>query len=99
MIPALVLAVAAATASPVSADMNVWYVHGNVARTQAVFEIQQHRGFDGNESEYDESRSYAIADQTADFRGLTLDQLYSGGTHVRFDVRRDAGTIACEGWA
>jgi hypothetical protein len=32
-------------------------------------------------------------------RGLTSEQaLSSAGTNVRFDIRREAGTFACEGW-
>lgn len=32
-------------------------------------------------------------------QGLTREQAFSAaGTHVRFDLRRDAGTFACEGW-
>ena len=35
----------------------------------------------------------------ADMRGLTREQaLSSAGTNVRFDIRREAGTFACEGW-
>ena len=35
----------------------------------------------------------------ANLRGLTSEQaLSSQGTNVRFDIRREAGTFACEGW-
>jgi DNA-binding transcriptional MerR regulator len=31
-------------------------------------------------------------------RGLTREQAMSGGTHVQFQLKRDAGTFNCEGW-
>ena len=34
----------------------------------------------------------------AELRGLTADQARSGGTNVRFQIVRDAGTFDCEGW-
>src|SRR5215210_5411661 len=35
----------------------------------------------------------------AEFQGLTREQAMSAaGTQVRFQIRRDAGTLNCEGW-
>jgi DNA-binding transcriptional MerR regulator len=31
-------------------------------------------------------------------QGLTREQAMSGGTHVQFQLKRDAGTFNCEGW-
>jgi len=54
-------------------------------------------GADGrrNFSEWNNTRNV----DPATLRGLTSQQaLSSQGTNVRFDIRRDAGTFACEGW-
>jgi len=51
--------------------------------------------YDSDHDHSDWSRDVPMASLV----GLTRDQLQSGGTNVRFDVVRDAGTLHCVGYA
>ena len=42
--------------------------------------------------------SHGFSIDPARFSGLTREQAMSGGTHVQFQLKRDAGTFNFEGW-
>lgn len=79
--------------------LRAWYLQGNDARTQATYRIEFRQSSPGHENSFGDDRPIALDSLGTAFVGLTLDQLYSSGTHVQFENRRDAGTIACDGWA
>lgn len=58
---------------------------------------ESRRGEDGSRHEHHSNTTRNVAPES--LQGLTREQaLSTAGTTVRFDVRRDAGTFACEGW-
>ena len=58
---------------------------------------ESRQGKDGGRHESDWNTTRNI--EPDELRGLTREQVFSdNGTNVRFDLRRDAGTFACEGW-
>jgi hypothetical protein len=68
---------------------------GKPVLTLRYRESRQDAGGGKHESSWDTSRSI----ESDKLSGLTREQAFStSGTNVRFDVRRDAGTFACEGW-
>ncbi len=98
MIAALTLAGAVALA-PATTTLRAWYIQGNAARTQATYRIEYRQSSPGHENSYDNEWPVALDALGKTFPGLTIDQLYSSGTHVQFESRRDAGTIDQDGWA
>lgn len=58
---------------------------------------ESRRGEDGRLHQSNWSTTRNVAPES--LQGLTREQaLSASGTQVRFDLRRDAGTFACEGW-
>ena len=58
---------------------------------------ESRRGEDGSRHEHHSNTTRNVAPES--LQGLTREQAFSSaGTNVRFDLRRDAGTFACEGW-
>ncbi|MET0645627.1 MAG: hypothetical protein ABW208_03340, partial [Pyrinomonadaceae bacterium] len=54
-------------------------------------------GVDGRRHQSNWNTTRNVAPES--LQGLTREQAFSAsGTNVRFDLRRDAGTFACEGW-
>src|SRR5580704_13629837 len=98
MIAELILAGAMA-APDAQVALRVWYVNANAARTHITYRIEYHSSGAGHERSFGDDRTYPISAFAPMFTGMTLEQLYSPGTHVRFENRRDAGSIIGEGWA
>jgi hypothetical protein len=79
--------------------LRAWYLQGNAARTQATFRLEYRQVTPGHDHSYDTERNVALGTLATTFTGMTVEQLYSSGTHVHFASRRDAGTIVGDGWA
>jgi hypothetical protein len=68
---------------------------GKTSLTLRHREGSRGRGGDWHTGEWNTTRNI----EPEQLRGLTREQaLSSEGTNVRFDIRREAGTFACEGW-
>lgn len=83
-----------AVASPVHAQnvlSGTWSVQSYPDPSVVQFGVR----YDSEHEHSDWGRDVA----TSTLAGLTRDQLQSGGTNVRFDVTRDAGTLHCTGYA
>lgn len=87
--------VAATTTSDPGSTLRAWFLHAKPSQTSADFRIEYRAHTPGHDSSYGEEHAIALGD----LRGLSNDELFSSGTHVHFSVRRDAGTIVCDGWA
>jgi hypothetical protein len=98
VIAGLVLAGATLALGP-QEMLRAWYLQGNAARTQATYRLEYRTVSPGHDHSYDSERAVALATLAATFTGITVEQLYSSGTHVHFENRRDAGTIVGDGWA
>jgi hypothetical protein len=85
----------AADASATSAQVSFtgqWLVEFRTGEDKVQFSLlyESRSGHDTNNTGF-----HIAPDQ---LRGLTRDQAMSGGTHVQFQLKRDAGTFNCEGW-
>jgi hypothetical protein len=98
VIAGLVLAGATLALGP-QEMLRAWYLQGDATRTQATYRLEYREDSPGHNHSYDNEREVALRTLATTFSGMTVDQLYSSGTHVHFENRRDAGTIVGDGWA
>jgi hypothetical protein len=75
--------------------VNQWLIEVKAAEVQIQLTTRSNQDRDGNFSHYSNTGFKLPFEQLI---GLTRDQALSSGSHVQFQLKRDAGTFNFEGW-